>query len=108
MTGAREMFSELSQTETDVEVVLGGDSAVRTVGRGTITFQRESMSPMVLRDVLYVPGLKKNLVLVSMIEDWGLGMSFLDGHVCVFPKNAGSSASYTIGVRCGKLYKLLF
>ena len=29
MTGAREMFSELSQTETDVEVVLGDDSAVR-------------------------------------------------------------------------------
>ena len=48
MKGAREMFSELSQTETDVEVVLGDDSAVRVVGRGTITFQRESRSPMVL------------------------------------------------------------
>ena len=35
-------------------------------------------------------------------------MSFLDGHVRVFPKSAGPSASYTIGVRCGKLYKLLF
>ena len=44
MTGAREMFFELSQTETDVEVVLGDDSAVRAVGRGTITFQRQSMS----------------------------------------------------------------
>ena len=69
MTGAREMFSELSQTETDVEVVLGDDSTVRAVGRGTITFQRESLSPMLLQDVLYVPGPKKNLVLVSMIED---------------------------------------
>ena len=48
-----------------MEVVLGDDSAVRAVGRGTITFQRESMSPMVLRDVLYVPSLKKNLVSVS-------------------------------------------
>ena len=66
------------------------------------------MSSMVLRDVLYVPGLKKNLVLVSMIEDWGLGMSFLDGHVCVFPKTVGPSASVAIGVRCGKLYRLLF
>ena len=53
MTGAREMFFELSQAETNVEVVLGDDSTVRAVGRGTITFQRESMSPMVLRDVLY-------------------------------------------------------
>ena len=102
------MFSKLSQAETDVEVVLGDDTVVRAVGCGTITFQRESMSPMILRDVLYVPGLKKNLVSVSMIEYRGLGVSFLDGHVRVFPKTAGPSASYTIGVRCGKLYKLLF
>ena len=103
MTSAREMFSELSQTETDVEVVLGDDSVVRAVGRGTINFHRESMSPMVLRDVLYVPGMKKNLVSVSMIEDRGLGVSFLDGHVRVFPKTAGPPASVAIGVRCGKL-----
>ena len=104
MTSAREMFFELSQTETDVEVVLGDDSAVRVVGRGTITFQRESMSPMVLKDVLYVPGLKKNLVSISMIEDQGLGVSFLDGHVHMFPKTAGPSALVAIGARCAKLY----
>ena len=40
MTGAREMFSELSQAEIDVEVVLGDDIVVRAVGHGTITFQR--------------------------------------------------------------------
>ena len=90
------MFSELSQIEIDVEVVLGDDSAVKAVGRGTITFQRESMSPMVLRDVLYVPGLKENLVSVSMIEDRGLGVSFLDGHVHVFPKIVGPSGSFAI------------
>ena len=54
------------------------------------------MSPMILRDVLCVPGMKKNLVSVFMIKDRGLGVSFLDGHVRVFPKTAGPSASYTI------------
>ena len=39
MTGAREMFSELSQARIDVEVVLGDDTVVKAVGRGTITFQ---------------------------------------------------------------------
>ena len=102
------MFSKLSQTGRDVEVVLGDNTVVRAVGWGTITFQRESMSLMTLRDVLYVLGLKKNLVLVSMIEDQGLGVSFLDGHVHMFPKTAGPSASNTIGVKRGKLYKLLF
>ena len=38
MTSAREMFSKLSQTNTDVEVVLGDDLTVKVVGRGTITF----------------------------------------------------------------------
>ena len=89
-----------------MEVVLGDDTIVRGVGLGTIAFQRESMSPMTLRDVLFVPGMKKNLISVSMNEDKGLGVSFLDGHVRVFPKTVEPSASYTIGVRCGKLYKL--
>ena len=83
------MFSELSQGEIDVEVVLGDYTVVRAVGRGTITFQRESsitfqresMSPMILRDVLYVPGLKKNLISISMIEDRGLWGVFL-GWTC--------------------------
>ena len=102
------MFSKLSLAKIDVEVVLGDDTVTKAVGHGTITFHRESMSPMILRDVLYVPGLKKNLISVSMIEDRGIGVSFLDGHVRVFPKTAGPSVSYTIGVICGKLYKLLF
>ena len=66
------------------------------------------MSPMILRDVLYVPGLKKNMVSISMIKDQDLGVSFLDGHVHMFPKTAGPSASVAIGARCGKLYRLLF
>ena len=66
------------------------------------------MSPMTLRDVLFVHGLKNNLISISMIEDRGLGVSFLDGHVCVFPKTVRPSASYTIGVKCRKLYKFVF
>ena len=89
------MFFELSQAGIDVEVVLGNDIVVRDDGRGTITFQRESMSPMMLRDVFFVPRMKKNLISVSMIEDRGLEVSFLDAHVHLFPKNEGPSASYT-------------
>ena len=63
---------------------------------------------MLLQDVLYVPRMKKNLVSISMIEDQGLGVSFLDGHVHMFPKTARPSASVATGPRCGKLYRLLF
>ena len=41
MTGAREMFFELSQAGRDVEVVLGDDTVVKALGVGPLHF-RES------------------------------------------------------------------
>lgn len=45
----------------------------------TITFQRESGSFLNLKDVMYVLGLKKNLVLVFMLEDSGYDVIFSKG-----------------------------
>ena len=59
---------------------------MRAVGWGTIHFDREPMEPMLLRDVLYIPSMKKNIVSVSTIEDRGLGVYVLDGKVYIFPK----------------------
>lgn len=46
---------------------------------GTITFQRESSSPLRLKDVMFVPGLKKNLVSVTVLEDNGYDVIFNKG-----------------------------
>ena len=43
MTGVREMFTEMTEIGLSLEVVLGDDTTVSAVGRGTVTFQRESM-----------------------------------------------------------------
>lgn len=58
MTGVREYFSELSESGTDIEVVLSDDRVVRAVGVGTVTFQRESKPPLKVLDVLYVPRMR--------------------------------------------------
>ena len=79
------MFFKLSQIGMDVEVVFGDDTVVGVVRRGIVTFQRESMSPMTLRDVLYVPGLKNNLISVSTIEDVDLECTSLMGMCMFFP-----------------------
>jgi hypothetical protein len=50
MTGVREYFTEFAAI-VNQEVVLGDDSVVRAVGCGTVSFQRESLPPMLLRDV---------------------------------------------------------
>ena len=91
-----------------MEFVLADDIVVRAVGCGTVCYDNESMEPMLLRDVLYDPRLKKILVSISMIEARGFGVYVLDGKVFIFLEAEGPFASYAIGVRCGKMHKLLF
>jgi hypothetical protein len=79
MTGVREYITHLAEIG-NLEVVLGDDPVVEAIGSGTMSFQRESQPPMLVRDVLYVPGLKKNLISVSTIEDGGYELVFRDGH----------------------------
>jgi hypothetical protein len=68
MTAVCEHLIDLTQCG-DVEVVIGYDREVKVAGCGTVSFRRESLPPMTLTEVLYVPGLKKNLVSVSILED---------------------------------------
>jgi hypothetical protein len=76
MFGVREHFTDLTETGIKLEIVLGNNTKVKAIGRSTISFQREFRPPMVFRDVLYVPGLKKNLISVSTIQDRGFEVSF--------------------------------
>jgi hypothetical protein len=55
-----------------MDISLGDDSLVKVVGIGIVTFQRDDMPPISFMDALYVPGLKKNLILVSTLHDRGL------------------------------------
>jgi hypothetical protein len=84
MTVVHEHLKDLTQCG-DVEVVLGYDREVKVAGCGTVSFRRESLPPMTLTEVLYVPGLKKNLVSVSTIEEKGYEVLFRDGQVLLFP-----------------------
>ena len=59
--------------------MLGDDRTVSATGVGTVVFQRESLPPLRLTKVLYVPGLKESLVSVSLIEDRGFEVVFRVG-----------------------------
>jgi hypothetical protein len=85
MNGVREHITDLRDTEVRIEISLGDDTLVRVVGIGTFTFRRDSMPPISFTDVLYVPGLKKNLILVSTLQDRGLEMTFRGTEVLIHP-----------------------
>jgi hypothetical protein len=108
MTRVREYFSELSEGDTDMEVVLGDDNIVTAVGVGTLTFDRGPKPPLKVSDVLYVPGMKKNLISVSALEDRGYDVLFRRGQVLIYPRGTPASSAREIGVRHAKVYKFSF
>eukprot|EP00253_Pinus_taeda_P009762 PITA_09762 len=92
MTGVREYFLELSEDDTDMEVVLGDDSMVRAVGVGTLTFDWGPKPPLKVSDVVYVPRMKKNLISVSTLEDRGYDVLFSRGNTRGRIDNRSSSS----------------
>ena len=61
---------------------------------------------MKMKEVLYVPGLKKNILSILDLEERGFRVAFVDGQVLVWPKRKNLSDAVVIGVQEGGLYKL--
>jgi hypothetical protein len=55
---------------------------------------------------LFVPGLRKNLLFVSVMEDKGFAMEFKNKQVFMKPKESSPNVAQVIGVSEGKLYRL--
>ena len=75
---------------------------------GTVTFERESFHPLEVMDVLYVLGMKKNLISVSAMEEKGFDVTFSGGQVLIHPRGASITSAKVIGVCSGNLYKFSF
>ena len=67
-------------------------------GVGTSTFQLDSNIPLQLSEVLYVLGMKRNLVFVSALEDKGYKVTFSEGKFLAWHKNSHMNSSRVIGV----------
>jgi hypothetical protein len=56
-----------------------------------------------MSEVLYVPGLKKNLLSISAMEDRGYAVAFIDGQVLAWPKGLSLDSTEVIGTHDGSL-----
>jgi hypothetical protein len=79
MTGDKEFFSDLEERDLKMHIEMGDNGRYSATGIGTITFQRDSGKPFQLKNVMHVPGLKKNLASVAMLEDRGYDTVFSGG-----------------------------
>jgi hypothetical protein len=108
MTRLREHFSDLRDTEVRIKISLGDDRVVRDAGVGTVAFKRDGMPPISYMDVLYVPGMKKNMISVSTLHDRGLEVTFRGTEVLIHTRGSSLASGEVIGVREGKLFRLFF
>jgi hypothetical protein len=49
------------------------------------TYKLDLGNPMKMKDVIYVPGLTKNLLSISGLDKKGFRVAFIDGEVLMWP-----------------------
>jgi hypothetical protein len=72
MTRVRKHFSNFREEEMTFDIEMQNKSKSTPVGRGIVTFQRESGKTFSFTDVLFIPGMTKNLISVSTLQAKGV------------------------------------
>ena len=106
MMGFKEYFLKLSKHESPHKVKLGDDYQYPIKGSGESSYNPDSGKSMKMKDVLFVPRLKKNILSISALDAKGMWVSFVDGHVLMWPKGKTINDAVVIGDQEGGLYKL--
>ena len=55
-------------------------------GNGESSYKLDFGKSINMQDVLFVPGLKKNLLSISALDVKGMQVAFIDGQVIMWPK----------------------
>ena len=66
--------------------MLGDDYKYPIKGIGETSYKLDYGNPMKTKDVLYVPGLKKNLLSISALDKKGFRVAFVDRKVLMWTK----------------------
>ena len=106
MIGYKDSLSFLVQKYSPHNVMFGDDSQYPIKGMGEASYKLDFGKSMKIKDVLYVPGLKKNLLFISDFDKRGFIFSFIDGKVLMWSKGKTIDDAVEIGIKEGGLYKL--
>jgi hypothetical protein len=93
MTGYKEILSDFKKKFFAEQVELGDEKCYKIERVGSISFKLESGAMLHVDEVLYVPGLRKNLLSVPTLEDKVYWVIFKDTKALLWGK--GSHLSTT-------------
>ena len=106
MIGFKESFMKLLEHESPRKVKLGDDYQYPIKGSEESSYKLDSEKSLTMKEVLFVPGLKKNLLSISALDAKGMMVAFIDGQVIMLPKGKTINDAIVIGEQEGGLYKL--
>ena len=106
MTRNKDSVSCLTQKDYSRKVQLGDNYQYPIKGMGEASYKLRTKNLMKMKEVLYVPSLKKNLLSISALYSEGFRVAFVDGEVLMWPKGKTIDDATIIGVEEGWHYKL--
>ena len=106
MTSHKYSLSCLTQNHYSHKAQIGDDYQYHIKGMGEASYKLKSGKSMKIKEVLYVPGLKKNILSISYLDKKGFRVSFVYGEVIMCPKGKKIVDATVIGVKEGGLYQL--
>jgi hypothetical protein len=107
MMGDQYRISNLNEKKTSYKVELGDKSTYPVEGFGQASVKLKTSNNVHLSNVLYVPGLEKNIVSISCLEEKGNRIAFVDRKVLSWHKDSNIENARVIGTHEGNIYRLL-
>ena len=102
----KESFVNMSIHESPHKVKIGDDYQCPIKASGEASYKLESEKSLKIKDVLYVPGFKKNLLSIYALDTKGIGIAFVDRQVLMWPRGKTIEDATVIREEEGGLYKL--
>jgi hypothetical protein len=106
MTGKKSTLSCISEKKFSQKVTLGDDYQYPIKGVGESNYKIDSENSITMKDILFVPGLKTNLLSISALDKKGYRVVFIDGEVLMWAKGETINEAIIIGNEENGLYKL--
>ena len=106
MTWQKKTLSKLEEKNSPQKLSLGDDYHYPIKGIGEAIYKLDSRTHVRMKEILYVPGSKKNLLSISTLDKKGYRVAFIDGQVLMWPKLKSIKYTVVIGEEEGGLCKL--
>ena len=88
MRGDHCALIDLTEQKSFVEVEMGDETTYSIRGIGSTSIKLDSGTNLKIIEILYVPGIKKNLLSVSALEDKGFWVTFMEGKALLWHKDS--------------------